>query len=237
MVPTKLRAILTLLAAVALLAAACSSTTVVARDERGTSSTSDAAADAGQSDDDASDPAQDDGDRDDDDQADGSQDDDAGDPAQDDADAGAEDAVDDDDSAPELEAAPGFGLGGTEQLESLLIDCDGGSDLACDVLFQLSEFDSVEENAALTCGGRSETTVTFCTPGIETDGGTFAFDITSEGLDVVVEACVDDADMTACDFLYYRSPLESELEALGATCGDRVPVAVPDCRTFLTEAE
>ena len=135
----------------------------------------------------------------------------------------------------ELEEAEGFGLGGAEQIEGLLTDCDAGSDLACDVLFQLSDFNSPEEAAAMTCAGRSTDARAFCTDGIEPETGQLFFDIDSEGLDAIVTLCEDDGDLTACDFLYFRSPVESEFEEIGATCGGRVAVAVPDCRTFLAQ--
>jgi len=161
--------------------------------------------------------------------------------ASDDADAGDADdrgdrqeADDDEPTTPrDLEEAAGFGLGGAEQLGSLLVDCERDSDMACDVLFQISAFDSVEEAAALMCGGRSDVEVVFCTEGIENAPGQLFFDIDSEGLDRVLSLCEDDGDMTACDLLFFRSPVESELEEIGATCGGRVNVAVPDCRTAL----
>jgi hypothetical protein len=41
--------------------------------------------------------------------------------------------------------------------------------------------------------------------------------------------------MTACDFLYYRSPIGSQLEEIGSTCGGRINVALPDCRSTIAE--
>lgn len=213
----------------ALLLAACSSTTVVARDERGTDvedndSTPVASPDTGDADD-----ADDADGTDADAGADG--DEDAGDPDADDS------GDDDEDSANEIELGDGagFGLGGAEQLEALLDDCEGGSDLACDVLFQISAFDSPEEDAAVTCGGRSDVEVTFCTEDVDALPGELVFDPDSDGIDAVVDLCEDDGDMTACDFLYYRSPIDSELQDVGGTCGGRVTVAVPDCRTLLAD--
>jgi len=135
----------------------------------------------------------------------------------------------------QLEEAEGFGLGGAEQLSSLEGDCESGSDMACDILFEISGFDSPEEATALACGGRSDGTAIFCTPGINAIAGELVFDPASEGLDEIVTLCRG-GDYTACDFLYFRSPFESEFEEIGGTCGDRVQVAVPDCRTFLADA-
>lgn len=140
-------------------------------------------------------------------------------------------------SARDLQTAPGFRLGGAEQLDALSNDCIDGNDLACDILFQVSGFDSDEEETAVTCGGRSEIEVTFCTDGIDVDGAELVFAENSEGLAGIITACRDAGDMTACDFLFFRSPLGSDTEIIGATCGERVEVAIPDCRTFLSEAE
>lgn len=236
---TRLCLILCLVAALFL--TACSSTTVVARDERGTAtdddeSTASATVDAEDetTDDDASSggvdptPAGDDNDEADEDDTDGEDDEDDTDDS---------DSADTDDDATDLGDGAGFGLGGAEQLEALLDDCEGGSDLACDVLFQISAFDSPEEDAAVTCGGRSAAEVTFCTDGIEALDDELVFDPESDGIDDVVDLCEDDGDMTACDFLYYRSPIDSDLQEVGGTCGGRVTVAVPDCRTLLAEAD
>ena len=222
--------LLTLLAIAALIVSACSSTTVVARNERPSAVDGASAADASTSDGAA--PSESSADTDDDDASVDLADEDA-----------AEDAADDRGSREgaepttprELEEEQGFGLGGAEQLQGLLVDCEGGSDMACDILFELSAFDSDEENAALTCGGRAETAQIFCTEGVSAIPDELVFDEDSEGLDVIVEACEDDGDMTACDFLYFRSPFESTYEEIGATCGGRVQVAVPDCRTFIDQ--
>lgn len=140
-------------------------------------------------------------------------------------------------SARDFQASPGFSLGTAEQLGALSTDCIAGNNMACDILFPLSDFDSDEEATALTCGGRSDVEVIFCTEGITAGLQGLVLSESSPGLPEIVTACRDGGDMTACDFLYLRSPLESDTEAIGATCGERVEVAVPDCRTFLTDDE
>ena len=228
------------LAAIALLVSACSASTVVVGDDRAEPAPVERATDqqgGGDSSAESEPPTDEPDEPDDTDQAaetetaegeaaevEASEPDDAGD-----------DDRADEDRVESAAPSEGFGLGGAAQLESLLVDCESGSDLACDILFQLSDFDSEEEVAATTCGGRSDITVVFCTPDVNAEGQTSVFDITSDGLDAVVIACTDGSDMTACDFLYFRSPIGSELEAIGATCGDRVEVAVPDCRTALDD--
>ena len=217
------------LAAASFFLAACSSTTVVAQDERATASSVDESAEPADAADE-SEPT---------DTADSSDDADPGSDSQADEDGDADNergGREDAEAAGEIDLAEGFGLGGAEQLEGLLGDCQDGNDLACDILFQISAFDSDEENAALTCGGRSDTEVTFCTDGIDADGdGELVFDPDSAGLDRVVEACQVDGNMTACDFLYYRSPIDSSFQEIGGTCGGRVNVAVPDCRSTIEE--
>jgi len=225
------------LAAVALVLSACSSTTVVASENRGSSQslsedTSDTTNDQADTDltseDEAPSPTADD--IDEDAASSGNDDEDRADPEAD---------VDDDppETPRDLEEADGFGLGGAEQLEELRNDCEAGSLIACDVLFQLSDFDSEEETIALACGGRADSTDGFCTNGIVAAEGALFFDEDSEGLDAVIDRCVDDADLTACDFLFFRSGPNSDTEEIGGTCGGRVDVAVPDCRTFLAPAE
>lgn len=237
----------------ALVLSACSSTTVVSRDERaaGEPQQDAVAGTGGGSDGDDTVASDDDGDGDDsgdgDPDADESNEDDSNDEAATgDEDTDGADSPDDDDSGDDgsdgddgdgdefdLGDGEGFGLGGSAQVDSLLADCEDGSDLACDVLFQISAFNSPEEEAAVTCGGRSDTEVTFCADGVQALPDQLVFDPDSEGIESIVELCQDDGDMTACDFLYYRSPLESEFEEIGTTCGGRVSVAVPDCRTLL----
>ena len=134
----------------------------------------------------------------------------------------------------EADEQSGFGLGGDDQIQGLIDDCQADSDPACDILFQLSEYESAEEAIALTCGGRSDAEVLFCTPDIQNDGEFLHFDIESAGLDDLVTAC-EDGDMTICDFLYFRSPVGSTFEQIGNTCGGRTSVALPDCRTFFAE--
>jgi hypothetical protein len=201
--------------------AACSSTTVVASDERTTGASTD---DSTQADTESDGPdAADRADSDTQDEAD---------PADHDDDRGGRD---DTPTPPEVEIAEGFGLGGAEQLQGLLADCEDGNDLACDILYQISAFDSPEEDAAVTCGGRTDVAVTFCTAGIDAGEDELVFDPDSAGLERVIEACQVDGNMTACDFLYYRSPIDSEFQEVGGTCGGRVNVAVPDCRSVIDE--
>lgn len=119
-----------------------------------------------------------------------------------------------------------------ERIDGLVRDCIEGSDLACDILFAVTEARSPQEAVALDCGGRGfDDTRGFCTSGVTRDEGEFFFDASSPGLADIADGCRD-GDMTACDFLYFRSEFESDYEELGDGCGGRTDIAVPDCRTL-----
>lgn len=211
---------LVFLAVAALFVSACGSTTVVARDDRP----------AGAADNDSASV---------DESATSSDETTTSDEVEEPDDRGERDTDDAEVEAPDADATPAppraveednaFGAGGTEQVEGLVADCIDGSDLACDILYQLTAFDSPEEEIALTCGGRSLVEVIFCTEGVEATDST-SFDPTSEALPQLATDC-EEGDMTACDFLFFRSPIGSEWEDIGNTCAGRTKVALPDCRT------
>ena len=82
----------------------------------------------------------------------------------------------------------------------------------------------------LDCGGRGEPATAFCTEGVVSQDGGVLFDEESSALPDIAEDC-ESGDMTACDFLYFRSPLGSDYETLGNSCAGLTEVAIPDCRT------
>lgn len=127
-----------------------------------------------------------------------------------------------------------FGIGSASQIQSLVVDCEAGSDLACDILFQVSEFSSEDEQIGVECGGRGENELLFCTEGIRVSDDGLWFDEDSPGLPAVVTAC-EGGDMTACDFLFFRSAVGSDFEIIGNTCAGLTEVALPDCRTQFPE--
>lgn len=120
------------------------------------------------------------------------------------------------------------------QLASLAEDCEAGSDPACDILFQVSAAASPEEELARNCGGREPAGDGFCTDGIRSSPDGIWFDESSPGLAALERDCRA-GDGTTCDFLYIRSAVGSAYEELGLSCGGRVEVAVPDCRTALAD--
>lgn len=138
-------------------------------------------------------------------------------------------ASDDADEAAQADALPSLFDEGAFS-EGLVDDCVAFDDRACDILYQVSRFDSPEEAIALDCGGREPSVDFFCTAGINPDGENLWFDPDSPALSGIVEDCVD-GDMTACDFLYFRSPVNSRFEVIGQTCADRTEELTVDCRT------
>lgn len=112
-----------------------------------------------------------------------------------------------------------------------VLDCREGDLFACDVLFQLSDYGTPEEVLALNCGGAGRSG-DFCTEGLRFEPGSTTFDLESEGLENVQQACMH-GQMTACDLLFFRSPLNSMVQHFGNTCGDRIEVALPNCRVLI----
>ena len=151
---------------------------------------------------------------------------------------GEDDAATDDPSSeealPDAEEDEFASLGDDALIEAWSDECRDGSDLACDVLFTITERGSEAEALARTCGGRSDVEVRFCTPDIVAFEDRLWFDAESPGLPDVVEDC-ESGDLVSCDFLYFRSEVGSTYEALGNSCGNRVAIAVPDCRSALAE--
>jgi RNA polymerase subunit RPABC4/transcription elongation factor Spt4 len=63
---------------------------------------------------------------------------------------------------------------------------------------------------------------------VATSGGPQSYGEDPEGLDVLWSRC-QAADMAACDMLFWNSPMGSEYEEFGATCGGRDPTASQYC--------
>ncbi len=132
------------------------------------------------------------------------------------------------------DGGPGDREGNSDEQEEAVFaaleeDCVAGNDRACDLLFLTSPADSDYEDVGGDCGGRGATGL-FCAEETQFPGGA---DDDNPGLEVLADDCVA-GDMVACDLLYEIAPLDSDLEALGAQCGDEEgqPVA-PSCRVAL----
>lgn len=102
-----------------------------------------------------------------------------------------------------------FGPGDDADLDRLWDDCEFGELLACDRLAEMSFRGTPYREFAVSCGNRRE------------PGAPCAFTVgDSPELDELWFAC-DEGDMGACDVLYQESPVDSEYEAFGFTCGYR----------------
>jgi len=102
-----------------------------------------------------------------------------------------------------------------QRLDDLYAACEGGDMQACDDLYLESPEGSDYEEFGRTCGNR-------------TDGSRWCVDeagtgtVGTYGDDPYLDGLWDDCaagDMTACDALYQESPVGSEYETFGDTCG------------------
>jgi hypothetical protein len=104
------------------------------------------------------------------------------------------------------------GYGDDPVLDALWDDCAAGDDAACDELYRVSPVGSEYEEFGDTCGGSSAGGG--CVP---EDVGPYAY-----GDDPALDAMWDDCaagDDAACDELYRVSPVGSEYEEFGDSCG------------------
>ncbi|WP_155855259.1 hypothetical protein [Actinotalea ferrariae] len=128
-------------------------------------------------------------------------------------------------SAPDVLEDSGLG-GGTygddSVLDALWDRCADEDWTACDDLYWAADLGSEYEDFGETCGGRTDGWQPSC---VEWAGGTgVAGDPTTYGDDPTLDALWDDCqgeDWGACDELFRVSPVGSEYEAFGDTCGYR----------------
>jgi hypothetical protein len=120
-----------------------------------------------------------------------------------------------------------FTYGDDAEFDALWDACEEGNGAACDELFWSSPGGSDYETFGNTCGERfSEDDVPFSCE--EEIGGEKVDDSSGDGtaygddpaLDALWDAC-EEGDGTACDDLFWQSPVDSEYEAFGNTCGER----------------
>jgi len=144
-----------------------------------------------------------------------------------------------------LIAAPATGSAppGTDaDLDALWEACTAESGDACDSLYFESPIGSDYEAYGFTCGGRVEGGTSCNGDG----GGPLGFDLdaiadpgsAAPGDDAVLDALWDACgaeDGDACDNLYYDSPLGSDYEAYGYTCGGRVEGYDNSCTNFFED--
>lgn len=121
---------------------------------------------------------------------------------------------------PEPTVTGGGSYGDDPALDALWDACAAGDMAACDSLYMDSPFGSEYEEFGDTCGG-TQSGGEYCDLGLEeptTTGGT------TYGSDPVLDALWDSCaagDMAACDNLFMESPIDSEYETFGDTCGGR----------------
>lgn len=130
-----------------------------------------------------------------------------------------------------LLGAPGTGaqaIGDDPRLDRLAELCRSGADAACDLLYDAASIGSEYSTIGQTCADRGVDPETlWCTRGfVDRDGDGF-LDVDSVGWPGMLEACRD-GDMIACDFAFALSPIGSEPERVGETCGERHAVAAAE---------
>jgi hypothetical protein len=143
------------------------------------------------------------------------------------------DTTDDDEpsggSLPDGQTPPSFG---DAALDALGESCLEGDMATCDVLFRVTDVGSVEEAYGSTCGGRTDEVSGGCT--VEFEGewdlpaaqSPSALSGDAEFEDLAADC--EDGDLAACDDLYAVTPIDSDFEAYGQTCGGRIPVEAKD---------
>jgi hypothetical protein len=120
-----------------------------------------------------------------------------------------------------------FTYGDDPELDALWDACAEGSAEACDDLWAQSPVDSEYEDFGYSCGGvvpEGETEICSDVLGEDPpsgDGEAFTFGDDPQ-LDALWTAC-SDGDAEACDDLFWDSPIDSEYETFGDTCGYRFP--------------
>ncbi len=95
------------------------------------------------------------------------------------------------------------------ELDALAEACAAGDMEGCWMLYELSPLGSEYEEFGLTCGGRTDGSM----PCVFTYGD-------SRYLDEMWDGCAE-GNMEMCDLLYVESPVDSEYEDFGWTCGWR----------------
>ena len=124
------------------------------------------------------------------------------------------------------------GDGGDEEDTSLddfaaeISACEGGDMAACDQLFAITPVGSAAEDIGRTCGGLGDDTTAGQCDELFGDGGDGGDTGSGDGsLDDFAEdvAGCSSGDMAICDQLFLETPVGSEAEAFGLSCGGLRP--------------
>lgn len=108
--------------------------------------------------------------------------------------------------------------GDDAELDALWDACEAGDNQACDDLYFGSPFGSEYEEFGDTCGGR-DTSGAYCNSSSRSDDRPQAYGDDAT-LDALWDAC-EAGSGSACDDLYWDSPIGSEYESFGRSCGNR----------------
>jgi hypothetical protein len=111
--------------------------------------------------------------------------------------------------------------GDSAELDALWLGCQDGDFVACDDLYLESPSGSSYEMFGDTCGNRNDPSG-YCEELYSGASGSTQYgDYGSDPyLDRLWDEC-DDGDFISCDDLYDESPIGSEYEYFGDTCGNR----------------
>lgn len=126
--------------------------------------------------------------------------------------------------------AAGSAPPGTDpEFDALWIACDQGSASACDDLYFDSPLDSDYEAYGYSCGGRSisescSVVLGDDSGGVESAPAGSPPPGTDPELDALWVAC-NDGSAEACEDLFWQSPVDSDYEAYGISCGGRTSSA------------
>ncbi len=119
-------------------------------------------------------------------------------------------------SSPPTVSSP-YTYGDDAYFDGLWDACANGNMDACNQLYYESPAGSEYEAFGSTCGYTEGWTNGGCTGGSSGGGAAYTYGDDAY-LDGLWDAC-SGGDMEACDQLYYESPVDSEYETFGATCG------------------
>ena len=126
--------------------------------------------------------------------------------------------------------------GDNSDLDDLWDACGGGDGAACDELYWNSPVGSEYEEYGNTCGNRKKDGAFSCEVviggGESLPAGDAMFYGDDAYLDDLWDACAD-SDPLACEDLYVESPIGSEYEDFGATCGWYFQDGVHSCELEL----
>ena len=116
------------------------------------------------------------------------------------------------------DTSPAVSTYGDDPAMDLLWDaCELGDGEACDELYFISPNDSGYEEFGDTCGFRFEPATVLCADELTSSTAGAAYG-DNPVLDGLYDAC-GAGDMASCDTLYLDSPIDSEYETFGSTCG------------------